>query len=128
MPGQPNYTIWAPYVVRTEPALFPRGRMHDLGHFPMLSEGGDGVVHGFLVEIRADVYADCLDDLDYLENYRPEEPEASLYQRVERFVQIADNKLVPAWVYVGNPAIVHRYPVVASGDWRQVQHSSTDFW
>jgi len=120
MPGQPNYTIWSHYVVRTEPAVFLRGRIHDLGHFPMLSEGGDGVVYGFLVEISADVYADCLDDLDYLENYRPEEPEASLYERVERLVQLADGKLVPAWVYVGNPLVADHYPIIASGDWRRV--------
>lgn len=128
MPGQPNYTIWSHYVVRTEPALFLRGRIHHLGHFPMLSEGGDDVVHGFLVEIGVDVYADCLNDLDYLENYRPGEPEASLYQRAERWVQLADDKMALAWVYIGNPIVADRYPVIASGDWRQVWQHSTNTW
>ncbi|MBP7999697.1 MAG: gamma-glutamylcyclotransferase [Chloroflexi bacterium] len=120
MPGQPNYYIWAQYVLRTEPATFPRGRIHHLGGFPMLSEGGDSSVQGYLVEIAPAVYEECLEDLDYLENYRPDDPERSLYQRVEREVELACGRKTQAWVYVGNSAVTSRYPVITSGDWSRL--------
>ena len=119
MPGQPNYYVWEYYVQEAEPALFNGGQLHHLGHFPMLSEGGDGVVHGFLVTITPSVYEECLVDLDVLENYRPDDLANSLYHRVERQITLSRGRNVAAWVYVGNPTISARYPIIASGDWRQ---------
>lgn len=120
MPGQPNYYVWAFYVQEAEAAVFNGGRIHHLGHFPMLSEGGAGQVHGFLVYLRPSVYEECLADLDYLENYRPDDLENSLYQRVEREVMLERGRTAAAWVYVGNPVVSARYPVISSGDWRHV--------
>lgn len=119
MPGQSNYFIWEHYITHTEPAVFVGGRLHNLGDFPMISEWGDGLVRGFLVEISPTVYQQCLEDLDYLENYQPDDLENSLYYRLERQVQRADGIFTPAWVFVGNPAVSSRYPVIPSGDWRE---------
>ncbi len=119
MPGQPNYDLWADLIVHTEPAVFPGGRLHHLGYFPMLSEGGLDPVHGFLVKIAAHRYDSCLQDLDYLENYQPDNLEDSLYHRLERTILLAEGRTMRAWVYVGNPLVSARYPIIPSGDWRQ---------
>lgn len=87
----------------------------------MISEGGEGRVRGFLVTIAPAVYQQCLLDLDYLENYQPDDLENSLYHRLERQVQRADGTLTPAWVFMGNPDVSSRYPIIPSGDWRKIE-------
>ena len=119
MPGQPNFYIWADLIVHTEPALFPGGRLHHLGQFPMLSEDGTAPVHGFLVKIADHLYDSCLQDLDYLENYQPNNLEYSLYHRVERTIVLSEGRMAQAWVYLGNPEVCAHYPVIPSGDWRK---------
>lgn len=121
MPKQANYFIWEPFVIGAQPAQFLQATLHNLGDFPMLREGGEGIVHGFMVDINPAIYEQCLADLDYLENYRPDDLENSLYHRVERHIQRVDGQKQAAWVYVGNPAVVSHYPIVPTGNWHDVE-------
>ena len=57
-----------------------------------------------------------LSALDEIEGYRPNEPDTSLYWRVETPVTFADGRVESAWVYFYN-APLGRAQRVESGDY-----------
>ena len=58
----------------------------------------------------------CLSALDEIEGYRPNEPDTSLYCRIETPVTFADGRVESAWVYFYN-APLGRAQRVESGDY-----------
>ena len=54
--------------------------------------------------------------LDEIEGYRPGQPDASLYTRVETPVTFDDGRVEPAWVYFYN-APLGRAQRIESGDY-----------
>jgi gamma-glutamylcyclotransferase (GGCT)/AIG2-like uncharacterized protein YtfP len=77
-----------------------RGQKIDLGEYPavVLDDAG-GEVAGEVFEVPD---AETLAALDAYEDYRPNDPEASLFLRVETPVTMSDGALKTCWVYVYN--------------------------
>ncbi len=116
LPGQPNAGMLLPAAAKSEPAIFPNGRLFDLGPFPMLLEGAGGPVHGLLVTVRPGSYEPVLRLLDALERFDPHAPADSPYRRLARPVIVGEHR-VRAWVYLGRKALVAGRPIVPSGSW-----------
>jgi gamma-glutamylcyclotransferase (GGCT)/AIG2-like uncharacterized protein YtfP len=105
---------------RIDPKLEPQGRgwiraaLFDLGIYPAAVPADDarawGEVHRML-----DVPA-VLAALDTIEGYRPSEPDASLYIRVETPVTFEDGRVAQAWAYFYN-APLGRAQRIESGDY-----------
>lgn len=101
----------------------------NLGRFPMMLEPTAPAtvagLHPPAARIRGDLlfvhprhYSSLLAELDMLEGYYPDEPQASLYLRVRREVLDEQGQPVTAWVYVGNPSAVSApCAVIPGGDW-----------
>ncbi len=104
-------------IVSQEPAIFPNGRLFDLGAYPMLLEGNGGPVTGRVVVIVQRDYERVLLHLDTLEGYDPQDPEAGDYRRLERSVRLEDGREKQVWVYLGKETAVAKAPLIASGDW-----------
>lgn len=82
----------------------------NLGPFP-------GVVHGTRV-VRGEVHLySTYDELDQIEGYREDKPEASMYIRKNVIVEGPTGQEVQAAVYVFNADPNRRYHVIESGDW-----------
>lgn len=74
------------------------------------------------------IYDEVLTDLDRLESYHPERPEASFYIRTEVTVRTAHGD-VQAWLYeAGQRARVRlrHLPATASGDYSTVRSPTTE--
>jgi gamma-glutamylcyclotransferase (GGCT)/AIG2-like uncharacterized protein YtfP len=105
---------------RVDAKLHPVGRgwiqaaLFDLGIYPAAVPASDGRVFGE-VHRMGDAGA-VLDALDEIEGYRPAEPDASLYVRVETAVTFADGRVERAWAYFYN-APLGRAPRIESGDY-----------
>jgi gamma-glutamylcyclotransferase (GGCT)/AIG2-like uncharacterized protein YtfP len=105
---------------RIEPHLRYVGRgtiaaaLFDLGIYPAAVPASDSYVWGEVYEM-ADSGA-VLHTLDEIEGFRPEEPEQSLYTRVEAPVTLEDGNGVLAWVYFYN-APLGRAERIDSGDY-----------
>ena len=102
-------------ALSVEPAT-ARGTLYLLpAGFPAMVEG-DGTVHG-----EAMTFPDLpgkLAELDWLEGYRPGQPERSLYVRREVEVSLVrSGRTVPAWCYVWRGDLPRGARVVASGRW-----------
>jgi gamma-glutamylcyclotransferase (GGCT)/AIG2-like uncharacterized protein YtfP len=91
-----------------EAALF------DLGIYPAAIPAPDGRVWGEVYEMRDP--ADVLSALDGIEGYCPEEPDASLYMRLEIPITLDDGSVVTGWVYFYN-APLGRAERIESGDY-----------
>jgi gamma-glutamylcyclotransferase (GGCT)/AIG2-like uncharacterized protein YtfP len=96
-----------------------RGRigaaLYDLGIYPAAIPTDDGSrVRGEVYELRD--AASVLATLDEIEGYQPNEPERSLYTRVETPVTLEDGQVIPAWAYFYNAPLgrAHR---ISSGDY-----------
>jgi gamma-glutamylcyclotransferase (GGCT)/AIG2-like uncharacterized protein YtfP len=103
LPGQSNFHVWQGAAARWEPAVFPNGRLYDLGAFPMLLEEGRNAARGMVIFVDAARYDQTLVALDQLEGYDPVAPERSFYLREPRTVYLAHGEPVTAWVYLGRP-------------------------
>jgi len=57
-----------------------------------------------------------LEALDEIEGYRPEQPDASLYTRIETPVTFDDGRVATAWAYFYN-APLGRAQRIPSGDY-----------
>jgi gamma-glutamylcyclotransferase (GGCT)/AIG2-like uncharacterized protein YtfP len=88
--------------------------LFDLGIYPAAIPADDSRVWG---EVHRMVDADSvLSELDEIEGYSADEPDASLYRRAEITVTLEDGRRVPAWVYFYD-APLGRAPRIESGDY-----------
>jgi len=91
---------------RVDPKLTAQGRasicatLFDLGIYPAAIPAADSRVWGE-VHRMADVES-VLAALDEIEGFRPAEPDASLYTRVETPVTFEDGRVATAWAYFYN--------------------------
>jgi gamma-glutamylcyclotransferase (GGCT)/AIG2-like uncharacterized protein YtfP len=105
---------------RIDRMLTPIGRgwisaaLFDLGIYPAAVPASDSRVWGE-VHRMSDVDA-VLSELDSIEGYRPAEPDASLYTRIESQVTFDDSRVEIAWAYFYN-APLGRAPRIPSGDY-----------
>ena len=99
-------------------AFVGRGRIQaalfDLGIYPAAVPDPDGVVWGEVY--RAIDLDKALAGLDDIEGYRPDDPESSLYLRVEVPVVYEDGSTESVWVYFYN-APLGRAERIPSGDY-----------
>jgi gamma-glutamylcyclotransferase (GGCT)/AIG2-like uncharacterized protein YtfP len=93
---------------RIQAALF------DLGIYPAAVPDPDGTVWGEVYRTRD--LATVLDGLDDIEGYCPDQPESSLYTRIEVPVVYEDGSSEPVWVYFYN-APLGRAERIPSGDY-----------
>ncbi|MGE5245646.1 MAG: gamma-glutamylcyclotransferase [Betaproteobacteria bacterium] len=105
---------------RIDSKLQPEGRgwiraaLFDLGIYPAAVPAPDSRVWG---EVHRMTDRDAvLAELDDIEGYRPGEPDASLYVRVETQVTFADGRSADAWAYFYN-APLGRAQRIESGDY-----------
>jgi len=110
---------------RLDPKLKAEGQgwinaaLFDLGIYPAAVPAADSRVRGE-VHRMTDPEA-VLTELDEIEGHRPDEPDASLYTRVETSVTLDDGRLATAWVYFYN-APLGRAERIQSGDYRRHLH------
>jgi gamma-glutamylcyclotransferase (GGCT)/AIG2-like uncharacterized protein YtfP len=109
-----------PGRARLDMMLEPVGRgwihaaLFDLGIYPAAVPADDGHVWGEVHRMR-DIDS-VLDSLDEIEGYRPNEPDASLYTRIETPVTLEDGTVATAWAYFYN-APLGRAQRIESGDY-----------
>ena len=109
-----------PGRARLDALLEPLGRgsirasLFDLGIYPAAIPSTDSRVWGEVHRMR-DVDA-VLTSLDEIEGYRPGEPDASLYTRVETDATLTDGRVAPVWTYFYN-APLGRAQRIESGDY-----------
>jgi gamma-glutamylcyclotransferase (GGCT)/AIG2-like uncharacterized protein YtfP len=109
-----------PGRARLDSKLEPEGRgwipaaLFDLGIYPAAIPAADGRVWG---EVHRMLDTDAvLAALDEIEGYRPNEPDQSLYMRVETIVTFEDGHAATAWAYFYN-APLGRAQRIESGDY-----------
>ncbi len=99
-------------------AYVGRGRIQaalfDLGIYPAAVPDPEGVVWGEVYRVLDEEKA--LAGLDDIEGYRSDQPEASLYNRIEVPVVYEDGRSETAWVYFYN-APLGRAERIRSGDY-----------
>lgn len=117
LPGQPNAHLWGSAVAQMRPALFPDGRLYDMGNFPMLIAGNGRPIPGMLVELQPQMYDPLIRRLDELEKYNPTQPQHSIYCREPHAIQTAPNQHATAWVYVGRDVYIAGKPEILQADW-----------
>ena len=104
---------------RLDAKLTPVGRgsihaaLFDLGLYPAAIPASDALVQGELYRIGDD---SVLHELDEIEGFRPEQPDASLYTRQETAVTLTDGRTATAWTYFYN-APLGNAPRIESGDY-----------
>jgi gamma-glutamylcyclotransferase (GGCT)/AIG2-like uncharacterized protein YtfP len=105
---------------RLDAKLTPVGRgsihaaLFDVGLYPAAIPAADASVQGELHRMHdAEV---VLRELDEIEGYRAEQPETSLYTRVETPVTLTDGRVESAWTYFYN-APLGNAPRIESGDY-----------
>ena len=105
---------------RVESKLASMGRgsigaaLFDLGIYPAAIPSADSRVNGEVYRI-SDV-ENVLAVLDELEGHRPDEPDTSLYRRIETPVMMEDGHVAQAWVYFYN-APLGQARRIESGDY-----------
>jgi gamma-glutamylcyclotransferase (GGCT)/AIG2-like uncharacterized protein YtfP len=111
--------------VREMPALYPgvpdfgagliTGTLFDFGAYPglLLGRPDAGDVTGEVYGVNDDMLA----ALDAIEEYRPDDREASFYFRERVSVRMHTGDTRECWVYVFNPAHFETRDRIASGDW-----------
>lgn len=90
------------------------GALFDLGIYPAAIPAADGRVWGELYEMTQPSVV--LQSLDEIEGFRADEPESSLYTRVETPVTLQDGRVLRAWTYFYN-APLGRAQRIESGDY-----------
>jgi gamma-glutamylcyclotransferase (GGCT)/AIG2-like uncharacterized protein YtfP len=104
---------------RLDSKLTPIGRgtihaaLFDVGLYPAAIPANDALVQGELHRMSDDT---VLHELDEIEGFRPEEPDASLYRRLETPVTLPDGRTEVAWAYFYN-APLGSSPRIESGDY-----------
>lgn len=104
---------------RLDAKLTPIGRgsihaaLFDVGLYPAAIPASDALVQGELHRMSDE---SVLRELDEIEGFRPEEPDASLYRRLEAPVTLMDGRTEVAWTYFYN-APLGNAPRIESGDY-----------
>jgi gamma-glutamylcyclotransferase (GGCT)/AIG2-like uncharacterized protein YtfP len=104
---------------RLDAKLIPIGRgsihaaLFDVGLYPAAIPASDALVQGELHRMSDE---SVLRELDEIEGFRPEEPDASLYRRLETPVTLMDGRTEVAWTYFYN-APLGNAPRIESGDY-----------
>ena len=104
---------------RLDAKLTPVGRgaihaaLFDVGLYPAAIPASDALVQGELHRMSDE---SVLRDLDEIEGFRPEQPDASLYTRLETPVTLTDGRTENAWTYFYN-APLGNAPRIESGDY-----------
>ena len=104
---------------RLDAKLTPIGRgsiraaLFDVGLYPAAIPATDAFVRG---ELHRMSDASVLRELDEIEGFRAEEPDASLYRRLETPVTLTDGRTEVAWTYFYN-APLGSAPRIESGDY-----------
>ena len=104
---------------RLDAKLTPVGRgaihaaLFDVGLYPAAIPAADALVQGELHRMSDE---SVLRDLDEIEGFRPEQPDASLYTRLETPVTLTDGRTENAWTYFYN-APLGNAPRIESGDY-----------
>ena len=104
---------------RLDAKLTPVGRgsihaaLFDVGLYPAAIPASDALVQGELHRMSDE---SVLRDLDEIEGFRPEQPDASLYTRLETPVTLTDGRTENAWTYFYN-APLGRAQRIESGDY-----------
>jgi gamma-glutamylcyclotransferase (GGCT)/AIG2-like uncharacterized protein YtfP len=104
---------------RLDTKLTPIGRgsiqaaLFDVGLYPAAIPASDALVQGELHRMSDE---SVLHELDEIEGFRPEEPDASLYRRLETPVTLTDGRIEMAWTYFYN-APLGGAPRIESGDY-----------
>lgn len=104
---------------RLDAKLTPIGRgsihaaLFDVGLYPAAIPASDAFVQGELHRMSDE---SVLHELDEIEGFRPEEPDASLYRRLETPVTLTDGRIELAWTYFYN-APLGGAPRIESGDY-----------
>jgi gamma-glutamylcyclotransferase (GGCT)/AIG2-like uncharacterized protein YtfP len=104
---------------RLDAKLTPVGRgsihaaLFDVGLYPAAIPASDALVQGELHRMSDE---SVLHDLDEIEGFRPEQPDASLYTRLETPVTLTDGRTESAWTYFYN-APLGNAPRIESGDY-----------
>ena len=93
---------------------FIRAALFDLGIYPAAVPDPDGRVWGEVYRMLTP--ADVLAALDNIEGYCPEEPDASLYTRVEIPIALDTGTTESGWAYFYN-APLGRAERIPSGDY-----------
>ena len=90
------------------------GALFDLGIYPAAVPAADGRVWGEVYEMLE--ASSVLGVLDEIEGFRANEPESSLYRRLEVPVTLEGGDVVSAWAYFYN-APLGRAERIESGDY-----------
>ena len=91
-----------------------KAALFDLGIYPAAVPDPDGRVWGEVYQMREP--NDVLRALDAIEGYRPEEPDTSLYVRVEVPIVLENGAVENGWAYFYN-APLGRAERIISGDY-----------
>jgi len=111
---------------RLDARLTPMGRgsihaaLFDIGLYPAAIPASDASVQG---EIHRMTDATVLRELDEIEGFRPEQPDVSLYTRLETPVTLTDGRTETAWTYFYN-APLGSAPRIPSGDYLEHLNAS----
>lgn len=117
LPGQPNAYLWQKEGWVIGEAVFENGRLHNMGHYPMLVKATGMQVRGVVLAVNPAAYTAVLARLDALEGYDPENASACAYRRVLVDVVLANGRTLAAWVYMGGEQFTAGKPVIEDGDW-----------
>lgn len=104
---------------RLDARLTPVGRgsihaaLFDVGLYPAAIPASDASVQG---ELHRMTDESVLRELDDIEGFRPEQPDLSLYTRLETPVTLTDGRVETAWTYFYN-APLGNAPRIESGDY-----------
>ena len=104
---------------RLDAKLTPVGRgsihaaLFDVGLYPAAIPASDASVQGELHRMSDE---SVLRELDDIEGFRPEQPDLSLYTRLETPVTLTDGRVETAWTYFYN-APLGNAPRIESGDY-----------
>lgn len=120
--GFGNYQRLLKGQTTKEEAAIITGTMFSVGGFPALKTlyaPNTKIIKGELMYVKPEKYTEVLRSLDWLEGYRVDQPERSMYLREKATVfNESIRQTVEAWVYYWNGS-TKGLEVVESGCWRE---------